>query len=166
MWLALTLVVVAGVAWAPDLGQSVPLAVQWVTLIVVPSCAAVRVASETRYVRQTVAAIAVIGVLVVALAIPRIGESARLVVLGQNTIQVAMASLFVPMIAMAYAGMRSRPFVLALAVLVPLSIIVALASGSRGPPLAPSSRQRARSSSTSPRADGSTGERSSHRSRS
>jgi O-antigen ligase len=138
VWLSLTLVVVAGVAWAPGLDESVPRAVQWVALIVLPSFAAVRIASDPRYVRETVATIAGLGILVLALAIPRIGGAARLVVLEQNTIQVAIAALFVPMIAVAYAGMRRRLVGLALAIVVPLSLIVAVASGSRGPPLAAS----------------------------
>ncbi len=138
LWLALTLVVVAGMARAPDLDESVPRVVQWVALIVLPSCTAARIASDPRHVRHTVVAIAALGILVTALAVPRIGGTARLVVLEQNTIQVAIAALFVPMIAIAYAGMRRRPVVLALAVLVPLSLIVAVASGSRGPPLAAS----------------------------
>jgi len=76
------------------------------------------------------------GLLVVALAIPRIGDPTRLVVLEQNTIQVAIAALFVPVIGIAYLRTRSRPVELALAVIVPVSLIVAVASGSRGPPLA------------------------------
>ena len=48
LWLALTLVVVAGMARAPDLDESVPRVVQWVALIVLPSCAAVRIASNPR----------------------------------------------------------------------------------------------------------------------
>jgi len=135
-WLALTMVVVAGAAYAPDREESLPRVAQWLALIVFPSCAALRIISEPRHVRHVIAAVLAMGLLVIVLAIPRIGGEERLVVLEQNTILFAVAALFVPMIGIAYFSVRNRLIEVALLVLVPMSLIVAVASGSRGPPLA------------------------------
>lgn len=134
LWLALTLVIVAGAAYAPSQGEAVPLVAEWVALIVFPSCAALRIASGSGHVRQVIFAIFAMGLLVILLGVPRIGGEARVVVLQMNTIQVAVAALFVPIIAVAVA--RGTAWGVAILALVPLSIVVAVGTGSRGPLLA------------------------------
>jgi O-antigen ligase len=135
-WLALTIVVVAGAVHAPDWEAASPRAAQWLALILLPTAAAARIASDSRHIRHVVATIFGMGLLIIILAIPAIAGSERLVVLEQNTIQVATVVLFVPLIGMAFITAGSRLMDLALVVLAPLSLVVALATGSRGPPLA------------------------------
>lgn len=132
--LALTMVIVAGGAYAPDQTQSLPFVAQWLALIVGPASAALRIVSDARHIRHLIIAIAAFGVLVTLLAVPRLGGAERVVVLEMNTIQVAIVAMFVPMAAFAYARGGARG--LALVILTPLSVLVAVASGSRGPLLA------------------------------
>jgi len=135
LWLSLGLLVLGGVIYAPDQSVALGKAMSyWVLVILAIFPAAMRVGAEPRYVNQFLAAFFAMGVLTVALGIAQLSGSGPLVVLGMNTIQVSRAALLVPILGVAFLLPRGRLMLNALVyLLIPASLIVAVASGSRGP---------------------------------
>ena len=135
LWLAVGLLVLAGVMYAPDQRLALGQAVGYWALVVMPILPAVlRVGADARYIRQLLWTMAAAGIVVVLLGIAQISTSQRLVELGMNTIQVGRAALLVPLLGttLLIADRRLAVRIAAL-LLMPAAIVVALASGSRGP---------------------------------
>jgi O-antigen ligase len=135
LWLGLGLLVLGGVLYAPDQSLALGKAVSfWLLVILAIFPAAVRVGAEPRYVNQFLAAFFAMGVITVALGIAQLSGSEPLVVLGMNTIQVSRAALLVPILGVAFLLPRGRLMLTArVCLLIPASVVVAVASGSRGP---------------------------------
>ena len=135
LWTGLALLILGGAIYAPD--QSLALnkvALWWALVFLAMIPAAIRVGSEERYVRQFVLAFFGMGALVVVAGVAALSPTERLVVLGENTIEVSRAALLVPLLGVAYvARQSSRPLLVMAVVLTPPAFVVALASGSRGP---------------------------------
>jgi O-antigen ligase len=137
LWICMALLVLAAVLWSPDrsvaLGRAVTV---WALLFVPVVPAALRVGSDERYLRQVVWTFFAVGLVTVLLGVSSLSSTERLTVLDANTIQTARVALLVPLLAvLVLAFPRERPTVLrALAVVLSLgAVIVALATGSRGP---------------------------------
>lgn len=137
LWIALSLLVVAGILYAPDQDLAVDRAIRWWALVVPPILAGgLRVGSDPRYLRQFLWSFFGMGVLTVGLGLTQLSDVERLTVLNANTIQVARAALIVPLLGIAFVLHGRYPLPkLALLFLVPAALVVALASGSRGPVL-------------------------------
>ncbi len=124
-----------GVLWAPDVRLAISGAINHEILVFVPIFAgALVVGSHPRSVRSLLITFYLIGALTVTLGLMQLSASSRLVVLEQNTIQRARAALFVPIIGVGLmVGHRSGMVRMVGWVMIPAAILVAIASGSRGP---------------------------------
>lgn len=139
LWLVLTVLVVFSVVYAPDFDNAVTGATNWIVLVVLPALACIRLASDRRFLGQLLWGLFIIGSVVVVAGmwiLPQVGEwpNDRLRVFGSHTIRVGQAALLVPVIAIPYILRTSNILLrfVSLAV-VPLALIVAASSGSRGP---------------------------------
>jgi O-antigen ligase len=138
LFVALAALVLAGALYAPDQNLALNhVATYWalVFLPIVP--AAMRVGSNPRYLREFLWAFFGMGIVTVTLGLTQLSSDQRLVVLGQNTIQTARAALLAPLIGVTFVlqerGLIGRAIAV---VLIPPAVVIALASGSRGPLLA------------------------------
>ncbi len=138
LWVAFGVVILAGVLWAGDQALALNRAATWWALIVVPVASAIRVGSERRHVDAFLGAMLVAGAAIVVLGLPNLFTGAnRVSVLGENSINTGFIAVIVCVIAIAWlfrvapAGIRwlSVP-------IIPLAVLLAVASGSRGPLLA------------------------------
>lgn len=135
LFVAMSLLVLAGVLWAPDAGLAVDRAVRWWTLVFLPiTIAALRVGSDERYVRQFLWTFFAMGSFVAVIGVSQLSSVDRVTVLDANTIQVARAALLVPLLGVTFV-LSSKVGIAkaALIGLVPAAMIVAVGSGSRGP---------------------------------
>jgi len=135
LWIGMALLVLGGVLYAPDYSLALSHAVSYWALVLLPILpAAWRVGSDPRQVRAFLWTFLIMGVLTVVLGLLSVSGAERLVVLNMNTIQVSRAALLVPIVGVAFA-LRSLGSIgrLAMAGLIPAALLVALASGSRGP---------------------------------
>ena len=74
------------------------------------------------------------GVVTVLLGLSQLSQLQRLTILNANTIQVSRAALLVPLVGLTFVVYQRVSLVtFALIALIPISLIVAVASGSRGP---------------------------------
>lgn len=137
LWVALAVLILGGILYAPDPGLASGRVANWGALVFLPIlAAALRVGSDPRHVRQFLWAFFGAGIVTVVLGITQLSSNERLVVLGMNTIQVARAALLVPVLAGAFVLVEGRLAWRAAAIaLIPAALVVALASGSRGPVL-------------------------------
>jgi O-antigen ligase len=135
LWLTLGLLTLGGILYAPDQRLGVAHVALFWGLVVVPILpAAVRVGSSPRYVKQLLWSVFAMGLPMVVLGIAQVSASERLVLLGANTIDVARAALLVPLVGISFVIRQRFPLATAATVvLIPASLVVALASGSRGP---------------------------------
>ena len=138
LWILLALLVLAGVLYAPDQTLALSHAETFGFLVFVPILVgALRVGSDQKYIRQLLWTFFAMGALTTVVGLPSLSGTDRLVVLGADTIDVASAALLVPVIWVSFVARRgNRWFRAATMVLIPLALLVALASGSRGPVLA------------------------------
>ena len=137
LWVLLGMIVLGGVLYAPDQTLALSHAEGFEFLVFVPLLVgALRVGSDPRYVRQLLWMFVAMGILTTVVGLPSISGSDRLVVLGADTIDVASAALLVPLLWPAFVARHGSQRVrLVTIILIPLALIVALASGSRGPVL-------------------------------
>ncbi|HEY4752286.1 MAG TPA: hypothetical protein VIH37_03305, partial [Candidatus Limnocylindrales bacterium] len=135
LWLALGAVVLGGVLYAPDPSMAFAKAVSYWVLVVLPLVpASLRVAAEPRQLALVAIAFFVMGVVTSVLGLSLLSPDSRLAILGMNTIQVARAALFLPIVGVLYIIPLRRQWLTVLTVaLIPASLVVAVASGSRGP---------------------------------
>lgn len=137
LWAALALVVLAGVLWAGSQAIAVDRAAFWWLLIVLPSLAAIRVASSARHVGQFVATAFLLGCLVTLVGLPSLFGSARLAIISQNTLQTGSITLMVALLTVFWVFPGAPPWARLLGtVLIVVTILESIASGSRGPLLA------------------------------
>ena len=137
LWLGLGGLVLAGTLYAPNQALALSAAASFWVLVLTPVLAAgLRVGSDFRYIRQLLWAFFGLGVVTVVLGLIQLSASDRLVVLGMNTIQVSVAALLVPLIGATFVLLDGGSAVrLATLALIPAAVVVAVASGSRGPML-------------------------------
>jgi O-antigen ligase len=135
LWLAAGFVVLAGVLYAPEQPLALGRAVNYWALVVMPVLpATLRIGSDARHLRHLLWTLAIGGILVVLLGIAQMSAGIRLLVLGMNTIQVGRAALLVPLLgATLLLADRRRWVRIAAVALMPPALLVAIASGSRGP---------------------------------
>ncbi len=135
LWLALALLVLGGVLYAPDQDLALRRAGTYWALVLLPILpAALRVGSEPRYVREFLWTFFAMGAVTVALGLVQLSATDRLVVLGMNTIQVSRAALLVPLLGATFVLRERVPVLRPVTIaLIPAAVVIALASGSRGP---------------------------------
>lgn len=137
LWLLLNVVIALGVAYAPDRALAADTLMRWVGLVAIPLMAVVRVGATTGRLRQFLWSFLAFGFIMILVGALAVTPGERLSVLGTNTIGVARASLVVPIIAFGFV-LHERGALIRIVTLVavPASLVIALASGSRGPVLA------------------------------
>ena len=135
LWLLLLMTVIGGVLYAQDQAHALSQAIEFVALVAVPIfAAAIRVGSDERHMRQFVGTFFAMGLVTVLFGLAGLSESGRLEVLDTNTIQTSRSALLVPLLAILFVPRISSPWIRLLAMLVGVAaVVVALASGSRGP---------------------------------
>jgi hypothetical protein len=137
LWVVLGFVVLAGVMWAGQQDLAVNRTVLWWGFILLPTIAAVRVASEARLVNHFIWTAFVIGTIVVILGLPNLFGSARLDIIGENTIQTGEITLIVALLAIVWVARVAPLWIRILAAIaIPITLAESIASGSRGPILA------------------------------
>ena len=137
LWVAFGVVVLAAVLWAGQQTLAVDRASFWWILILLPSIAAVRVASKPRFVAQFLATGFVVGCLIIVLGLPGLFGFARLAVIGENTLQTGAITLIVAILSILWVVRGASPWVRPLiAILIVVGLAESIASGSRGPVLA------------------------------
>jgi hypothetical protein len=138
LWLTLTSLILAGVLYAVDQNLAIASAANWCALVFVPLLVGgLRVGSDPRYVRQFLWSFMAMGLLTTVLGLTLVSSTERLTFLGINTIQAGRAALLVPLVGVAFV-LRGGGWLVraAMVVLIPAALVVALATGSRGPLLA------------------------------
>ena len=139
LWAGLALLVALGTLWAPDRPVALRSAAYWGVFAAVPLIAAFPSAETWPRVRQLLMAFIVAGSIVVLVGLwtlPTVGRE-TLDVLSANRLGVARAALFVPLIGIPLLAWRAPKMQwLAVATLAPLGFFIALATGSRGAPIA------------------------------
>jgi O-antigen ligase len=135
LWGAMALLILGGALYAPRQDLAFSHAATYWALVLLPILpAALRVGSDPRHLRDLLWAFFAMGVVTVVLGLANLPSGDRVTALGMNTIQTARAALLVPLLGVAFVLRERAPFMrLVTIVLIPPAIIVALASGSRGP---------------------------------
>jgi hypothetical protein len=135
LWIAIAVLVLFGVLYAPDQRLALSHAINyWFLVLAALSAGALVVGSDRRYVDQMLWTFFGVGVINTLFGITSLSDTARLTVLGQNTINAAMSTLLVPLVGITFVLRRGSSLVrLATIALIPVSLVVALATGSRGP---------------------------------
>ena len=135
LWVALAVLVLGGVLYAPDQQLALVQSVTFYALVLVPLLpAALRVGLEERHLRHFVWAFLCMGVITVGAGLLTGTDGQRLTALDTNTIQTSRSALMVPLLAMMLVPRtRSTLVRLALIGIGLLALPVALASGTRGP---------------------------------
>ena len=124
-----------GVLYAPNQETALRFAATyWVFVLFAEVPAALRVGSEPRYLRQFLWSLFALGIPMVIFGLPLVSDSQRLTEFGASTIEVSRAALLVPLVGVTFVlherGLLLRALTL---LLIPAAIVVAIASGSRGP---------------------------------
>ncbi|HEX5824808.1 MAG TPA: O-antigen ligase family protein [Candidatus Limnocylindrales bacterium] len=135
LWVGLTLLILGGVLYAPDQNLALDRAIRWWTLVFFPIVGGgLRVGTDLRYLRQFLWSFFAMGMVTVLLGLTQLSNVERLTVLNTNTIQVSRAALLVPLLGVTFV-LRERFGLARLALIgaIPAALLVALASGSRGP---------------------------------
>ena len=128
----------AGVLYAPD--QTIALrylTTYWALALIPMVPAALRVGSRPEYIRQFLWTLFAFGIPMTVVGLAQLSTSARLEAFGASTIEVSRTALLVPLIWVVFVLRQRALLVRALTiVLIPAAVVVAVASGSRGPLLA------------------------------
>jgi len=134
LWFALLAMITVGSLYAPDQDLALSRVQNWVGLVLLPLMVAFWVASDQREVERFVWTCLAVGLFVTLAALLAFSPSQRLVIGFSSTINVGRASLMVPIIVFFYV-MRDGPTWLRgpLLTVLPLTLIVSLAAGARGP---------------------------------
>ena len=135
LWVALAGLVLFGVLYAPNQGLALSRAANyWVLVFLALLPPAIRVASTPKFVRQFLWTFYGVGVLTVLLGLVSLKASQRLTVFEADTIDTARVALLVPLLGVALVWRVGSPLLRCIAIiLIPAAIIVAIATGSRGP---------------------------------
>jgi hypothetical protein len=137
LWVVLGFVVLAGITWAGQQALAIDRTVLWWAFILLPTIAAVRIASDSRFVSQFMWTAFLISTIVVILGLPNVFGPARLAIIGENTIQTGEIALIVALLSITWVIRIGPPWIRVFAaVTVPVALVETIASGSRGPILA------------------------------
>ena len=138
LWVVLALMVLIGVVYAQDQDLAIDRALNWAFLVFIPVMAgALRVGADATSVRHLLWTFLGLGMVVTFLGISQLSGEQRLEVLGTDTIAVARAALLVPIMALFFILPRGGTLTRYVTIVsIPAALIVAVASGSRGPLLA------------------------------
>jgi O-antigen ligase len=137
LWVALAVMFLAGVLYAPNQDLALTTVVNWWALVLVPVLAGgLRVGSDPRFIRQFLWVVFGTSIVAVLVGLTSLSNTERLEVLGDNTIGMGRAAVLVPLLALTFVLHQRLPLVRpAMVVLIPAALVVAVASGSRGPVL-------------------------------
>ncbi len=135
LWVAVAALVLFGVLYAPSPALAMNRAANFWGLVFVPLLpACVRVASDSKAVRQLLWSLLAVGGLTTLVGLAGLGSAMRLSVLAADTIDTARITLLVPIVGILFAWREpSRLLRGAAVVLTPAAVLVAVGSGSRGP---------------------------------
>jgi len=135
LWAALATLIFIGMAYAPDQELAESRTINWIALVAVPlGIGALRVGSEPRAVRHLLWVIFLIGTVSVLSGLLQLSSEQRLTALNTDTIAAGRAALLVPILAVTFVLPRGVLLMQVVTVaLIPASLIVSVASGSRGP---------------------------------
>src|SRR5947207_9868203 len=135
LWVALAVLFLAGVLYAPNQDLALLTVVNWWTIVFFPVLAGgLRVGSDPRFIRQFLWVVFGTSIIAVFVGLTNLSETERLAVLGDNTIGMGRAAVLVPLLALTFVLHQRLPFVRIIMVfLIPAALVVAVASGSRGP---------------------------------
>jgi O-antigen ligase len=138
LWVAIGVLVLAGVLYAPSQKLALQSAVTYWALVALPIFpATLRVGSDPRYVREFLWTLYGMGVVAVVLGVAQMSSTTKPTVLGMNSIQLGRAAVLVPVIGVSFVIREGTGLLRTAAIiLIPLAMIVAFSSGSRGPLLA------------------------------
>ena len=137
LWGSLGLAVLAGILWADQQAYALDRASYWWALILLPSAAAIRVASDDRFVGQFVATAFGLGSAIIVLGLGSLFDQSRLMIFGENTLQTGAITLVAILTTLLW-GLRALPVWTrpALVALVGVALAESVATGSRGPLIA------------------------------
>lgn len=132
------LLYVAGALYAPD--QTIALRhveTFWALSLLPMLPAAVRVGAHPAYIRQFLWTLFALGIPMTMIGLLQLSGSQRLEAFGASTIEVSRTALLVPLVWVVFI-LRQRGLLLRAVTfaLIPAAVVVAVASGSRGPLLA------------------------------
>lgn len=139
IWLGLCLLIVFGVAYAPNMDWAMTAARDWVILTFLPILGMLRLTTDRRYMRQFLWGLVVMGAVVSMTGmwlLPQVGAwpNDRLRVFGAHTIRVGQAALLLPIVSVSFVLRSANPLLRLVSFgLIPFAMIVALSSGARGP---------------------------------
>ena len=139
LWTAFSAPILFSVAYAVDTASALAKAANWLFLVFLPCLAAIRIASDRRFVAQFLWGILVIGAAVTVTGmwlLPSVGAwpNDRLRVFGNDTIRVGQAALLVPIVTAFYVVSTANRVIRLISLgLIPFAVLVSAASGSRGP---------------------------------
>ena len=135
LWLALACLVVGGTLYAPDPSLAFGTSVKFLTLVTVPILGAgLRVGTSPSHIRDVLWAFFGVGVLVTIVGVLNFATVAPLTVLGMNTIQVGVSALLLVLIGTTFVvPVAPAAIGVGAILLMPVAVVVAIASGSRGP---------------------------------
>ena len=136
--LAIGCLYLAGFLYAPDQGIALGYVATFWGLSLIPMIpAALRVGARDSYLRQFLWTLFLFGIPMTVIGILQLSTTSRLAVFGASTIEVSRTALLVPLLWIVYI-LRRQGWLAKAATLafIPAAIIVAIASGSRGPLLA------------------------------
>lgn len=136
LWTGLLALIFAGTFYAVDFQLALTNAIEFFLLVYLPCLLALRIAVNPRLQAQFLAGTLLLSAIVIVLAVVKlesIGGYERVSTLGANTIATGQAAILIPLIGSAIYG--SAPILVRslLILLMPLGVVAAAASGSRGP---------------------------------
>ncbi len=138
MLAAVGILYLAGVLYAPNQSIAIGYVGTFWALSLLPMVpAAIRVGSRPEYLRQFLWTLFAFGIPMTVFGLLQLGGVDRLEVFGASTIEVSRTALLIPLIWGAFI-LRQRGLLVRAAtlMLIPAAMVVAVASGSRGPLLA------------------------------
>jgi O-antigen ligase len=128
----------AGVLYTPD--QSIgmtDLSTFWLLSLVPMVPAALRVGSRPDYLKQFMWTLFALGIPMTVIGLTQLSDTTRLAEFGASTIEVGRTALLIPLVWAIFILRRKGLLLRALTLaLIPAAMVVAIASGSRGPLLA------------------------------
>ena len=134
LWFALLAMITVGSLYAPDQSFAFSRVQNWIALVLLPLLVAFWVASDQRELKRFIWTCLAVGLFVTFASIVAFSPAQRLVLGFSSTINVGRGSLMVPIIVFFFV-MKDGPTWIRgpLVAIVPLTLIVSVAAGARGP---------------------------------
>jgi O-antigen ligase len=134
LWFALLAMITLGSLYAPDQGLALSRVQGWVGLVLLPLLIAFWVANDHREVERFIWTCLVVGLVVTLSAVLSFSPSQRLELGFISTINMGRAALMVPLIVFFYVIKAGPTWMRGpLLLIAPLTFLVTLAAGARGP---------------------------------